>query len=280
MPRIVQVSDTHLSAARQGLVDNWDICAEAIRALSPDLVINTGDASFDGADSDADLAFAHARMAALDLPWLAIPGNHDIGDCPRADAPAGAQEILPARRERYRAVFGADWWQHDMAGWRLIGINAQLFGSAMAEEDEQWAFLQEAVAGGTEGRVVLFLHRPLFAHDPAVDGEPIRFVNQPAKNRLLRLIRRYRLAAVLSGHVHQWLTVRDGGTGYHWCPSPAFVIADVLQPAIGEKCLGFLSLDLAGGAGAQAVDVALHRPPGLQRYEYAGQGRMVLPETR
>lgn len=271
MPRIVQVSDTHLNASRLAFVDNWDICADAIRALRPDLVINTGDASYNGADSDEDLSFAHGRMEALGLPWLAIPGNHDIGDNPRADGPPDAQEIVPARRDRYTGVFGADWWRHDIAGWRLVGINAQLFGSEMAEEAEQWDFLKDAVAGGSEGRVVLFLHRPLFAHDAAVDGEAMRYVNQPFKNRLLQLIRRYRPAAVLSGHTHQWLSVRDRGTGYHWCPSSAFVIADVLQPLIGEKCLGFLSLELNDGAGADAVAVHLHRPEGLVHHEYTGR---------
>lgn len=276
MPRIVQVSDTHFSADYPALVANWECCTKAIRSLRPDLVVNSGDLSFNGADSDEDLAFAHARMNELDLPWMAIPGNHDIGDSPRTEGTPNDQVIGPARRERYINVFGPDWWQHDIAGWRLVGINAQLFGSTLPEEEEQWDFLNNAVSGGTEGRVILFLHRPLFAHDPKVDGEPQRYVNQPVKNRLLNLIRRYRLAAVHSGHTHQWLAVADAGTDYHWCPSSAFVIGDAIQPVIGEKCLGFLVIDLPNGSGGDRPAVSLHRPDDMTRQEYSGRGRMTF----
>ena len=268
MPRIVQVTDTHLSPEKPAYAANWDICKEAIRGLRPDLVINTGDISLNGADSDADLIFAREQMDALNLPWRAIPGNHDIGDSPNETAPS-QQEILPERRARSRAVFGDDWWCHDQAGWRLIGINAQLFQSELAPETEQWDFLEDAVAGGSEGRVVLFLHRPLFAHDATVDGERQRYVNQPVKTRLLNLIRRYRLQAVCSGHTHQWLSTHDRGTAYVWAPSPAFIIGDALQPVIGEKTVGFLSLDL----GADGVSATLHRPAGLIRHEYPGARR-------
>ena len=263
MPRIVQITDSHLSPDWSACSANWDICAAAIRRLKPDLIVHTGDISFDGADKDADLAFARARMDALELPWLAIPGNHDIGDCLQPNASRGTQEIAPVRRARYRDAFGDDWWLHDVAGWRLVGINVQLFGSGMPEESEQWSFLTEAVAGGGEGRVVLFLHRPLFAHDAAVDGEPQRYVMPPHKSRLLALIRRYRVAAVCSGHTHQWLSVRDGGTAYYWAPSSAFVIPDSRQPVIGEKLVGFLELKLQ----TDGVEAELHSPAELIRHD-------------
>ena len=225
-------------------------------------------------DREADLAFAKARHDALGLPWLAIPGNHDIGDCANGDGSPAKQEILPERRQRYRRIFGDDWWCHDIAGWRLIGINAQLFASGMPEEAEQWSFLEDAVAGGTEGRVVLFLHRPLFAHEASVDGETQRYVNQPFKNRLLQLVRRYRVGTVCTGHTHQWLSVSDRGTSYYWSPSTAFIIGDSLQPIIGEKTVGFLSLDLRD----DGVTVDLLRPDGLIRHDIV-QAKRSVPDT-
>ena len=79
---LVQISDTHLGRDRSWFLPNFRAMARIISALRPDLVVNTGDISFDGADRDDDLAFARSCHADLDVPLLAIPGNHDVGDNP------------------------------------------------------------------------------------------------------------------------------------------------------------------------------------------------------
>jgi 3',5'-cyclic AMP phosphodiesterase CpdA len=90
-----------------------------ISGLQPDLVINTGDISFDGADLEDDLAFARTCHAGLDVPFRAIPGNHDVGDNPwRQDL---AQPITESRLSRYRHHFGDDHWLHEAGRWLLIG---------------------------------------------------------------------------------------------------------------------------------------------------------------
>ena len=66
--RVVQVSDTHLSARHPPLVSNFHTAGRIIAALGPDLVVNTGDITFDGSNSEADLAFGHACHAALGIP--------------------------------------------------------------------------------------------------------------------------------------------------------------------------------------------------------------------
>jgi 3',5'-cyclic AMP phosphodiesterase CpdA len=85
-------------------------------------VVATGDLSLDGADHDADLIHARARHAALGLDWVAVPGNHDVGDATalRAKQPADA-----ARRTRWNAVFGPTSFSRDVPGWRLIGLDTQ-----------------------------------------------------------------------------------------------------------------------------------------------------------
>ena len=45
---VLQVSDTHLSATHAYFTDNWQVFVDEVRALAPDLVINTGDFSFNG----------------------------------------------------------------------------------------------------------------------------------------------------------------------------------------------------------------------------------------
>ena len=52
MRRIVQISDTHLSPAKQHFAGNWQPLRAWLAAQKPDLVIHTGDVTVDGADVD------------------------------------------------------------------------------------------------------------------------------------------------------------------------------------------------------------------------------------
>jgi alkaline phosphatase D len=72
---------------------------DAIAAEQPDLVVNTGDISLDGADHEDDLAAAREEHAALASPVRCNPGNHDDGD--KEDV-VGAHDVDDAeRRARY-----------------------------------------------------------------------------------------------------------------------------------------------------------------------------------
>ena len=84
--RIAQISDTHLSDDKPFFVDNFRSIGEALVATEPDLVLNSGDISLDGANREADLVSARALHDALGLPMRFLPGNHDLGD--NQDAPS------------------------------------------------------------------------------------------------------------------------------------------------------------------------------------------------
>ncbi|HEY4892543.1 MAG TPA: metallophosphoesterase, partial [Reyranella sp.] len=134
--RIAQISDTHLSDEKPFFVDNFVRIGEALRAERPDLVLNSGDISLDGASTESDLAAARVLHDAIGLPVRFLPGNHDIGDC--QDAPAHGEGTIDAgRRARYVTHFGNDWWTLDVPGWRLLGINAQLLGSDLVAAHAQ-----------------------------------------------------------------------------------------------------------------------------------------------
>src|ERR1700742_1519292 len=98
--RIAQISDTHLSDSKPFFVDNFVRIGEALRAAKPDLVLNSGDISLDGASREEDLAAARALHDGLGLPVRFLPGNHDLGDA--QDAPShGEHAIDGERRARY-----------------------------------------------------------------------------------------------------------------------------------------------------------------------------------
>jgi 3',5'-cyclic AMP phosphodiesterase CpdA len=132
--RIVQVSDTHVSRKRSYFFDNWEVFIDEMRSQSPDLIVHSGDVSFDGAGDEDDIAFARLEKDRLPAPWVAIPGNHDIGESPVAVRLG--QPINPERMARWQRHYGAGRWCRDVGAWRLIGIDTALLGSGDAEEHQ------------------------------------------------------------------------------------------------------------------------------------------------
>ncbi len=260
--RIAQISDTHLSDEKPFFVDNFVRIGEALRADRPDLVLNSGDITLDGAASDAkrgesDLAAARALHDGLELPMRFLPGNHDIGDC--QDAPAhGEGTIDAARRERYLRHFGADWWSFDVPGWRLLGVNAQLLGSDLSVAHEQDAAIAEAAASLGPRRLALFLHKPMFDRDVGETEITGRFVNPAPRQRLVALLGGAVPALVACGHVHQYRSTEAAGTRHIWATSTAFVLPDRLQPRYGTKEVGYVEhrLEPDGGHDSRLMRVA------------------------
>src|SRR5262249_49884352 len=102
--RIFHVTDTHLTASHPWILANFDAMSAIVAKERPDLVINTGDISFNGVDADPELPFARARHDALAAPVRFVPGNHDLGDNPWGGD--GEHRISAARRDLYREHFG------------------------------------------------------------------------------------------------------------------------------------------------------------------------------
>src|SRR4051812_6066969 len=94
--RLTQISDPHLSRNQPKLTQNFQRVSEYIDATRPDLVINSGDLTFDGPTSPDDFVFAKAMHDALPVDCRFIPGNHDIGDNPTAVGSAPTQAVTPA----------------------------------------------------------------------------------------------------------------------------------------------------------------------------------------
>jgi len=67
---------------------------------------------------------------------------------------------------RWNAAFGTNRRLLDLRSRRLIGVNAQLFGSALESETIQEAWLHAALAGAADRQAALFFHKPLFVEHP------------------------------------------------------------------------------------------------------------------
>jgi len=249
--RVIVVSDSHLSERAAGADENWSSVLRHIGFARPDLVVHLGDLSLDGANVHGDLEFARSRLDRIMVPWLAVPGNHDLGDNGGGHG-SGHSEIDAARRQRWLSLVGPDQWTARLDGWHLIGVNAQLFGSGLAAEIDQWALLEAAVRDtGAAERLALVLHKPLAAAPEEMAAAPVyRFVPPDARSRLAELGGARKFDLVLSGHVHQYRHLRrDGrdGATHLWAPATWAVLPDYVQPVVGQKRCGILELELAAG---------------------------------
>ena len=241
--RLTQISDTHLTRNFAVLTDNFYRVGEHIDAHRPDLVVNSGDVSWDGPTSRADMEFALALHAALPVDCRYLPGNHDIGDNPTAVGVAPSCPATEERRDAFVSVFGEDRWQFEAAGWRFIGLNSLIMNTGIPSEEEQEEWLTERLAGASGKPVALFLHKPLFLNTPEDLEEAstaIRFVPQPVRARLAALLDAYDVRLVASGHVHQRRDFTYAHTRHVWAPSVGFIVPDRMQDVIGVKETGLV----------------------------------------
>lgn len=243
--RLTQISDTHLSRSSRfsRLTENFHRVCEHIDAVRPDLVINSGDLTWDGPTNRDDLAYARDLHAALPVDCRYLPGNHDIGDNPTIVGKPPSHRANEVDRDAFNTVFVEDRWQFEAAGWRFIGLNSLIMNTGIASELEQRDWLVSQLSGANGKPIALFLHKPLFLHtpeDPETEGTAIRYVPQPVRAELVKLFGAYDVRLVASGHVHQRRDFTFGRTRHVWAPSAGFVIPDSKQEVIGVKETGLV----------------------------------------
>jgi alkaline phosphatase D len=232
--RIAQISDTHISREHGQFRDNAKVVRDWIRRQDVDLIVNTGDLSMNGAVTADDLEDAVAWHRDLGRPSLVLPGNHDVGDMPdlRAD-----QILNSERLARYRRVVGADRWIREMNGWRLVGLNGMLFGTGHPDEEEQFGWIETALAGTSP--IALFLHKPLFVHDPLEGPCGYWTIKPEPRARLLALLAKADIRLIASGHLHVARQAVFAGVPHVWCPSSAFVCGPTQGDEIpGDRRIG------------------------------------------
>jgi 3',5'-cyclic AMP phosphodiesterase CpdA len=254
MPRIVLISDIHLSPKHGFFWTNWCVARDFANATARDAVIVNGDLAIDGPDSDAEIEFAARAIAGLTGKVLALPGNHDVGDEPPGQDPG--QIISETRLARWDRSLGGDRFVLDLDGWRLVGVNAQLFGSGLPREAEQNAWLDTQLSTATGRRLALILHKPLFVEHAGEDVPSISSIVPAVRGDLLGRLKRAGVRLVVSGHLHQYRDRVIDGIRHLWLPSTAFMASEQRG---GDPACGLTILDLA----ADQVSVSIERPDGL-----------------
>jgi 3',5'-cyclic AMP phosphodiesterase CpdA len=187
--RILHVSDLHFGARDDPVLER--ALTALVERVRPQLVIASGDLTHRGRAEQHDRAAAFLRR--LELPVVAVPGNHDI------------PYTFPARFTRPWREFERRWQTtepvHTCEDVHVVGVNSvrpwrhQSGGVADAQLDRVAARLREAPPGALR---VVVLHHQLI-------GAPWRTRKKPVAKRNHVLARLVDSGAelILGGHIHQ-----------------------------------------------------------------------------
>jgi len=221
---IAQISDLHITppgVLAYGRVDTAAALIQAIETLNrhsprPDLVVVSGDI----ADSALPEEYAHAKklLAALEIPFAAIPGNHDRRLPMRQALPDPAYGEANGALNSVRHIGELD----------VLLVDSTVPGSSHGElEAATLAWLDAVLSASTTRPALLFLHHPPF-NTGIVYSDAIRLRNADALSELLK--RHPRVQLVAAGHVHRAAQTIFAGVSATICPAGEQAVTLAFEP--------------------------------------------------
>ncbi|CAG4892871.1 phosphodiesterase [Paraburkholderia saeva] len=219
---IAQISDLHIKNPGALAYRRVDTAAALTRCIArlntlvprPDMVLMTGDL----VDQGTVEQYRHLKslLAALDIPYYLLLGNHDGRD--------EIREVFPERAELFE---GGEFVHYtaDIGPIRFIALDSLQPGKSAGQLcDARLAWLAAQLDAAREQPVIVALHHPPFecgiGHMDRVRLDP------PAAVRLAGLIAQHpNVERVICGHVHRPMFMRFGGTIASAVPAPAHQVA-------------------------------------------------------
>ena len=205
---IAQISDCHLPASPQqnyrGInpLQNLKTLIKKVKALKPDLILASGDLSEDG--SRLSYETLQRQLKSLNVPILALPGNHDDVDLLAEIFPGSPVDTIEV------SVHGP---------WKIIRLNSCLPGKPEGRLSEKTLLdLEKFLEQHGESPLLIVLH-----HQPISIGSPwIDKYRLLDPEDFLSLIDQHpNVRAVVWGHIHQVFETDRNGTAMLGGPSSA-----------------------------------------------------------
>ena len=215
---VAQISDLHVKRPGQLAYRRVDTaaalsrCVDALNRFTPrpDLVIISGDL----ADTPAEEEYAHLQilLAPLQIPFVAIPGNHDDRAMLRT---AFAQPYMRASGALNFAVKAGDL--------DILLLDSSVPGASHGHLDAgtlRW--LADALAASPKRPALVFLHHPPFI--TGIGHMDVQNLRNAAE--LASLLRQHeRVLLVAAGHVHRAALTNFAGIPATICPAPNHAVA-------------------------------------------------------
>lgn len=192
--RIVQISDTHLSAGFPQRTIDLQRCIQQINEIEPqpDLVIHTGDVSHDGLAEEYNTA--SRLLDTLRVPYFVLAGNRD-----------NRSELLKVFSDGEHLQPDSDWIQYSVERYatRILVIDTVSTESNKGRFCAQrLEMLRRALDADTSKPSVLFMHHAPFEASEIPD--PFQFEDWKEVERLAELLAKYNMVeGIYCGHVHR-----------------------------------------------------------------------------
>jgi predicted phosphodiesterase len=243
--RFAVIADSHINPSDDDLIspyashrltnERMEHTVRTLNALAPAFVMHVGDMVHpvpEAVSYPQAVQRFRRTLEGLSMPLHPVAGNHDIGDKLADYVPAGS--IRPEYVEQYRAHFGPDFHSFDVHDCHFVAINTSLINSGLALEQAQRDWLQADLRAHAGRRIFLFVHYPPYIAHADEHGHYDN-IDEPGRSWLLALLREHRIAAVFTGHVHNFFFNQHGDTPIFSLPSTAFVRSDYSEMfAIGQ----------------------------------------------
>jgi len=216
---IAQISDLHIKPPGELTSGRVDAAADFTRCIAelnrfrprPDLVVISGDL----VDSPLKGSYDHLvrLLPPLEIPFTAIPGNHDDRTLMRAALPDKHYARASGALNSVRALGDLD----------IVLIDSTVPGEPHGELDAATLTWLDATLGASSTRpALLFLHHPPFITGiEHMDVDNLR--NGADLAAILRKHERVQLLAM--GHVHRATATTFAGVQATICPAPNHAVA-------------------------------------------------------
>jgi 3',5'-cyclic AMP phosphodiesterase CpdA len=215
---IAQISDLHIKRPGELAYGHVDTAAALKRCVAelnrlnprPQLVVISGDL----ADTPSAEEYEHLKslLTPLEIPFVAIPGNHDDRQMMRAALPNGGYAHDGPLDSAHRAG------ELDLV---LLDSSVPQKPHGMLEDATlRWL---DATLGSSKGRpALLFLHHP-----PFITGiNHMDVQNLHNAKALADIVKRHsRVRLVAAGHVHRATLTQFAGVPATICPAPNHAVA-------------------------------------------------------
>lgn len=234
---VAQISDTHLAEKHSPhAAENLRHAVRMINDRHPDAVILSGDIG------ENPQAWEEARsiLKGLQAPLYYVPGNHDVH----------SSDV-----ERYRSVFGKDYYSFRVKDVTFVAIDSQLLGNydvydakqppplpAETEEDSEQMLQWLASLGGKDGVnrkesdknrahehgrnggiIIGVQHIPVFHDGRFPDPKPYWVVSEPYRSKEITLLHQLGIKDMLVGHWHNGRVFEREGITWHVAPSTSWL---------------------------------------------------------
>jgi 3',5'-cyclic AMP phosphodiesterase CpdA len=216
---IAQISDLHIKRVGElayGKVDTAAALRRCVVELNrlrprPNLVVISGDL----ADTPRPEEYEHLKslLGPLEIPFVAVPGNHDDRAMMRTALPNGG----------YMHPDGALNSMHAAAGLDLLLLDSSVPNKAHGELDRPTLKWLDATLSASKDRpAIVFLHHP-----PFVTGiEHMDTQNLRNASELGAILQRHpRARLVAAGHVHRATLTQFANVPATICPAPNHAVA-------------------------------------------------------